>query len=193
MNIPSPFERFIKHYTVIESCKTTMAGGTAAVPDVPGYTELADQFAGCSFYHGLYRLFTAEDVEKWTPLVLGIFGQFKGKINCFASNWMGYIYAWDYTEQCVWMLDPGFGEAMKMPCDFYQLHNEEFVDYADDSLEKSHFDQCQQSNPGELDNNACYGYIVSPFLGGEDELANREITDMEVYWSICADIYTQVQ
>lgn len=170
-----------------------MASGSNIKPEIPGYAELAEQFADCSFHHGLYRLFSASDVKKWAPLVLGIFGQFKGKIDCFASNWMGYIYAWDYTEQCVWMLDPGFGEAMKMPVDFYQLHNEEFVDYADEALEKNNFDQCLQSNSSELDNNACYGYIVSPFLGGEDELTNREVIDMEVYWSICEDIYSQVQ
>ncbi|MCJ8273295.1 MAG: DUF1851 domain-containing protein [Psychrosphaera sp.] len=193
MNSPSQFERFINHYPIEQSGKSAMVDNTAAVPDIPGYAELAEQYADCSFHHGLYRLFSVGDVEKWTPLVLGIFSQLKDKINCFASNWMGYIYAWDNTEQCVWMLDPGFGEAMKIPCDFYQLHNQEFVDYADDALEKTLFEQCLQSNPGELDNNACYGYIVSPFLDGEDELVNREITDMEVYWSICEDIYAQVQ
>ena len=38
----------------------------------------------------------------------------------------------------------------------------------------------------------CVGYKVPLFLGGKDAISNYEETDMEVYWSISAQIISQI-
>jgi len=38
----------------------------------------------------------------------------------------------------------------------------------------------------------CIGYIKPLLLGGKDEPANQEVTDMEVYWSLCTQLKQRI-
>ncbi len=189
----SKFEAFLKKYksNKVNEVIDGVTGGRLL--KVKGYKEFAEIYSGASFQEGVYRFFEEKDIARWNKVVEGIFSQYKGQIECFASDWMGRIFAWDFETESVLLLDPGFGEALKIPCDFYELHNIEFVEYFDESLSFSLFLECMELNKKELNLNQCYGYKISPFLGGEDKVSNMEISDMEVYWSICEDIYNRVQ
>ena len=160
---------------------------------VNGAAELFRDFSGCTFGGGIYRLFFLDEFDKWDRLVLDIFSQYQGRISCFGSDWMGRIYAWDYGRNKAVILDPGFGEALKIPRDFYELHNHEFVDYPDESLSKNLYDEYLDKFKTKVQRDQCAGYKISPFLGGKDNLENLELSDLEVYWSICSDIYNQVE
>lgn len=150
-------------------------------------------YAGCTFGEGIYRVLRGDEIEAWNAMVLGIFSQFKGVIECFATDWMGRIFAWDFDRNKVILLDPGFGEALKIPCNFIELHNQEFVDYPNESLSKNLYDEYLQRFKSIVSRDQCVGYKISPFLGGKDNLDNMEVTDLEVYWSICSDIYNDVK
>lgn len=39
----------------------------------------------------------------------------------------------------------------------------------------------------------CVGYRTPLFLGGVDEVSNLEVSDFEVYWSICGQLLSQVR
>ena len=43
-----------------------------------------------------------------------------------------------------------------------------------------------------LRHDQCVGYKVPLILGGRDEVDNLEVTDMEVYWSLSAQMSSQV-
>jgi hypothetical protein len=83
-------------------------------------------------------------MEKWNGLVLDILSQFEERIECFATDWMRRVFAWDFERQEVVLLDPGFGEALKIPCNFIELHNHGFVDFADESLSTGLYEQYLQ-------------------------------------------------
>ena len=160
---------------------------------VIGAKELLEKYEGQSFGNGIYRLFQSTEIENWNEIVLGIFSQFKGCIDCFAIDWLGRVFAWDYSKNKVLSLDPGFGEAMIIPCSFVELHNVEFVEYSDESLSSNFYEECIVKYDERAGKEKCFGYKVSPFLGGEDSVENLELVDPEVYWSISTDIYNSVK
>ena len=43
-------------------------------------------------------------------------------------------------------------------------------------------------NPSDLAFDQCAGYKVPLFLGGEDSIHNLELSDIEVYWSLMAQL-----
>ena len=49
----------------------------------------------------------------------------------------------------------------------------------------------EKYNSDEIGLEDCVGYKIPLFLGGNDEISNLEITDMEIYWGICGQLITK--
>ena len=186
------FKRFINSFPVDEG-EVSPFDGAGRLLQIEGLKPFFQNYAGCTFGGGIYRVLRGGEVEAWNEMVLGIFSQFKGTIECFATDWMGRVFAWDFNRNKIILLDPGFGEALKIPCNFIELHNQEFVDYPDDSLSQNLYAEYLERFKSTVSQDQCVGYKISPFLGGEDNLDNMEITDIKVYWSISSDIYNEVK
>ena len=188
------FSKFLSTYAVDNTVSTDSG---AEVPEsikvIEGARDFLVNYQGASFGGGVYKVLPLRDVKKWNHIVLGIFSQFDGQIECFGIDWLGRVFAWDFENNKVLSLDPGFGEAITIPCSFVELHNIEFVEYSDESLSSGLYHEYVSKN-GKLElGNKCIGYRVSPFLGGEDTVDNLEAIDSEVYWSISTEIFNKVQ
>lgn len=188
------FNNFLNTYSVDNSVKVR-AGleAPAKFKMIEGATDFLATFQGASFGGGVYKVLQFDDIKKWNEIVLGIFSQFAGQIECFGIDWLGRVFAWDFKNHKVLSLDPGFGEAITISCSFAELHNIEFVEYSDESLSTALFHEYVRKNGNLESNNKCLGYKVSPFLGGEDTVDNLEAIDSEVYWSISTEIFNKVQ
>ena len=163
--------------------------------EVDGYLELAESVAGCSFDNGLYRFHDATT----GPVALGwiavMFPEMAARVRPFGYDWLGRQFVVDSGrradgQQLVAMLDPGTGQVFEIPAPFVAFHDEELVDYRNDALASDFFGQWAQANGAllPLGRDDCVGRRVPLFLGGSDAVDNLEVTDLDVYWTLHAQL-----
>ena len=160
-----------------------------------GYEVFAEEFAGSSFSGGLYRVHDSASGPRAASSIVEMFPDFKGRVSPFAYDWLGRQFCLDFgrldmNEPLSMLFEPGTGQALEIPATFVDFHNEEIVDYSDAALALPFFEKWSSANPEELPLNVdeCVAYKVPLFLGGRDEIENLEIMDMDIYWSINAQI-----
>ena len=195
------FERFHGEY----------ASGSAPVPAgamwrdehlawVDGYAAFASEFAGVSFRGGLYRVHDARTGPQALTLVAEGFPAFAARVRPFGYDWLGRQFAIDFGrivggQPQVLLLEPGTGEALEIPASFASFHDEELTESADAALAEEFFEAwsagARDSLP--LGRDQCVGYRVPLFLGGQDAVENLELSDLAVYWSVCAQLRQGVQ
>jgi hypothetical protein len=198
------FERFLERYSPV-----------AVAPDwqrpeirwqwphgtVRGFTDLMDEFSGRSFNNGLYRLHGQESGAVADRLVAEAFPENAMNAYCFGYDWLGCQYALDSDrrdegEPLILLLDPATGEAFEIDCTFVAFHDVELVDSPNDSLNPGLFERWARENRRSLplSRDVCVGYSVPLFLGGNNMLLeNCEITDIEVYWRLNAQLRRAVR
>ncbi|WP_300379878.1 T6SS immunity protein Tdi1 domain-containing protein [Clostridium sp.] len=190
------FKDFYKHFNVpkIEENRYCMKAKIYSVENLAlGFNELLNNYQGNSFGGGIYRLHNYDDIKKWNEIVSDAFPEFKERIQCFGYDWLGRQFSIDKTrildgQPQILMFEPGTGEALEIPCNFIQFHNDEIPNYHEACLASEFFHDWMKSSKNKLDKKSCVGYKVLLFLGGDDIVENLEVSDMEVYWSICSQM-----
>lgn len=90
----------------------------------------------------------------------------------------------------VLLLEPGAGEALEIPVSLAKFHNEELSEHADAGLASSFYQSwsraIRESLP--LGREQCVGYGVPLFLGGNDDIENLEVMDVDVYWTLSGQL-----
>ncbi|WP_193213716.1 T6SS immunity protein Tdi1 domain-containing protein [Luteolibacter marinus] len=136
-------------------------------------------------------------METWTNHVVATFPEYRGSIACFGYDWLGRVFALDQrNDEEQWqilMIEPGAGEAMKIPASFAEFHNVELVEYAADALAEPFFEEWVASGGAAPRRLECVAYKVPLFLGGEDVIGNLEMSDMEVYWHLCGELRRSIR
>lgn len=163
--------------------------------DARGYVELAAAFAGRSFEGGLYRLHDGTSGPSALGFVEKAFPEFAGTVVPFGQDWLGRQFALDLERRVkgqplVVLFEPGAGEALDIPADFSDFHKDILVKRRNDALASDFFAAWAEQNPlaVPLSDHVCVGYRVPLFLGGDDELENLEVTDVEVYWELMGQL-----
>ncbi|MCC7000381.1 MAG: DUF1851 domain-containing protein [Deltaproteobacteria bacterium] len=170
----------------------------SALPDLGGLREFARSYGGASFGGGVYRTHSALEMEKWTALVGEAFPEQRDHIVCFAFDWMGRQYAIDSSRRVggtpgVLLFDPATVKSFEVPATLETLHEEELADHGVEDLAVPFFQEWIASGGSAPRHDQCVGYKKPLFLGGDDDVTNLEITDMEVYWAISTQIWEQVK
>lgn len=167
--------------------------------DAAGYATLARDFAGASFGGGLYRVHDNETGPQALAFIADAFPEFAQRVCPFGYDWLGRQFAVDSTrvqngQPQVLLLEPGTGEALEIPVDFAAFHDEELVEQSDAALASNFFEDWSEANRRSLPllRSQCVGYKVPLFLGGNDTLDNLEVSDIDVYWTICGQLRGQV-
>lgn len=155
--------------------------------------EVIVRFGGRSFNRGMYRVGSERNISSWNDWVLSAFPSFSDRIDCFGVDWLGRIFAVDYQRKengypGVLMFEPGTAEALEIPCNVETFHNNELVQYREEALAESFYFRWISAGgrPPKLDQ--CIGYKKPLFLGGADAVENLELSDLDVYWTIAAQI-----
>jgi hypothetical protein len=157
-----------------------------------------DKFGEGQLLDGAYRPHRTEDVDRFTRLAVEAFPDFGGRIQCFGADWLGRQFALDQGkivdgEPQVLMLEPGTGQALKIPVGYEEFHSRELVEQADAAVAYSFF-RDWRAQGGELPAyDECVGYKVPLYLGGAEDTSNLELSDFEVYWSISGQLLAQVR
>jgi len=123
------------------------------------------------------------------------FFEFARRANCFGCDWLGRQFALDSRrlngrEPLVLMAEPGTGEVLEIPATFSSFHDKELVEFGEEALARSFFEQWAVDNAQSLPLAAsqCVGYRVPLFLGGLDTVDNLELIDLDVYWTLCGQL-----
>lgn len=155
--------------------------------------ELFDQLGGRSFNHGIYRIIAPGTVVHWNDLVMGAFPSFSNRITCFAMDWLGRAFALDSARledgrPSVVMFEPGTAEALEIPCNIETFHESELIQYREEALAESFYRQWLGCGGIPPTMTQCIGYRKPLFLGGKDTVDNLEASDLDVYWTISAQL-----
>lgn len=158
------------------------------------------KYAGRSFGRGIYRFHTAVTAPVMLGKINEYFPEFGGRLRPSSYDWIGRQFCIDRTrtrgtEPLVLLVEPGSGEALRVPTMFAEFHESELVNYADDALAADFYANWRESARGAdlIDPDRCVGYRVPLFLGGADEVSNLELTDIEVYWELCGQLLLSVR
>lgn len=185
-------ERFLGRYRVHE-------GRPGNVPLLGSpLNKIVSAVGGCSFDAGVYRVFAAGEVASRTALAAGAFPDFAGRIQCFGMDWLGRQFATDSargskTDPELLLLEPGTGEALEIPVVLSRFHDDELVDYADSALAVDFYRDWLAGGGRAPAMDECVGYRTPLFLGGVDETTNLELCDVDLYWTLCAQILAQAR
>ncbi|WP_298937816.1 T6SS immunity protein Tdi1 domain-containing protein [uncultured Ruegeria sp.] len=147
---------------------------------------------------GAYRLYRPEDVARFTRCISDVFPKLDGRFESFGADWMGRQFALDHSrteigQPEVALLDPATVEIFEIPCGYSDFHNVEMVQFPNETIEYERYKEWLSSGGKQPSYGECVCHKVSLFLGGKDDFANLEITDLEVYWGITGQIVAQVR
>ncbi|HVJ42352.1 MAG TPA: T6SS immunity protein Tdi1 domain-containing protein [Dongiaceae bacterium] len=162
------------------------------------YYRLIDEFGGCSFENGFYRVMNGTLVQKWNGYVGDAFPAERGRFLCFGFDWLGLIYALDVTRKAgdeykMEVFDIGGGDIIKPPVTIERFHNKVLPDRNGEIASRSLFDAwLAQGNPAPR-YSECIGYKRPLFLGGGSSINDMELIDMEVYWSLVGQMLVQIR
>lgn len=153
-----------------------------------------EDHGGASFDKGIFKIHSKSSAFYWTDIVTEFFPKYKNRVCCFAFDWMGRQFAIDLQDvNKNYLFDPATGEDFELEQSLDGFFNEELVDYRDDTLASDDFAAAMHNfNLEILKPNQCIGYKKLLFLGGEDNLNNTEIIDMDVYWDLNYKIYSKI-
>jgi len=190
------FKPFLAHYGPGE-----FVGSGSGATD-PGV--LADSCASWSdlqgriFRGGIYRVHHHADVPRYTAFAREAFPAFAQRITCFAASWLGNQFALDSGrlkngKPQVLLLEPGTGQALEIPADIAEFHNDVLVTMAEAALAAGFFASWLGHGGQAPDEHQCVGYDTPLYLGGKDTVDNLSLNDFEVYWAIGAQLLANVR
>lgn len=163
------------------------------IPNVIGLPELLKLMGGASFSGGLYRIICHADLELWKSRVTLAFPQFKNRILCFGYDWLGSVFAIDFerfegTQPGVVMFEPGTGKVLEIPFNILTFHNSGLKEFGEAILAISFFQEWLGGGGERPLLTQCVGYKRPLFFGGKDDIENLELSDIDVYWHIVAQL-----
>ena len=188
------FERFLSAYALTDAGSPEERPGDYQT----GWQELMGAHAGSTFEGGLYRIHTPTSRARAMNEVSAGYPGVAQRMVLFGYDWLGSQFGIDTTaaeSESVRMIEPGTGEILQIPMSFVDFHNSELVDQRDAVVAFTFFNEWIATNPDALPlgSDRCVGYRVPLFLGGRDELANLEETDLWAYLSISAQLIAQTR
>ena len=163
--------------------------------EYPDLLAFFANYGGTSYDRGLFRIHSKSSSYYWTKLIIEFFPKYADRICCFGYDWMGRNFAVDLLDpKKNYLFDPATGEDFELPQSLTGFFNEELVHYKDETLVPDDFNYILNKFKIDLlPTDKCIGYDKLLFLGGEDDLDNMEIIDMDVYWDINYKVYSKIQ
>ena len=86
------------------------------------------------------------------------------------------------------MFEPGTGEALEIPCNIETFHESELIQYREEALAESFYQHWLDDGGMQPAITQCVGYKKPLFLGGRDTVDNLEVADLDVYWTVSAQL-----
>ncbi|MBZ9871904.1 DUF1851 domain-containing protein [Mesorhizobium sp. BR1-1-9] len=192
------FEAFRQSFP-IESRVAADPAKSGVDSKIRGLNELLSSFGGASFKQGLYRIIHAQDLPAWNARINLGFPETNGRITCFGYDWQGSTFAVDnqrleHGQPGVVLFELGTGQALEIPANIETFHDALIVDNPDAALAVNiYVEDWLAAGGAQPAYDQCIGYKQPLFLGGEDDISNQELSDLEVYWHIMGQVIAKVK
>jgi hypothetical protein len=130
--------------------------------------------------------------KDWAELISGWRYLLPNTFDLWLVNRFGDLFA-VFEDGSVHLLDVGRGTVERLADS-----REHFIDRMDQDgngegwLLTGLVDECVRAGM-KLKENQCYGFKIPPILGGDYEIANIEVTDLAVHYSLQAQICRQAR
>ena len=163
-----------------------------------GYAELARQVAGLVLGRGLLYFVTQDDGPIAQSAIQRGFPEFSDRAVPFARDWLGRHFAVDRgrragSASALLLLEPGSGEVFEIDGSLEQFFNVDLVEAPDTYLESELFELWRASGGEAPGVGECVGFKVPLFLGGAGSVDNLELSDVEIYWELCAQLRAAIR
>lgn len=99
---------------------------------------------------------------------------------------MDRAFALEKALKEVNLFEPGTAEVLDMAKSFADFHDHLLVDREASSLLADAFRDWTAQGGAITDSSHCIGYHKPLFQGGDDDLDNLKLIDMDVYWTVSA-------
>lgn len=177
------FERFLQAHPLTDGLPVT----DLPAPTPRGVRAVA---GGRSFAGGLYRIHTEASGTALLQEIDQAFPEAPPHTAPYGYDWLGrqFCAQREDANAAGLMFDPGAGEVLEIPVPFAAIHDEELVDYGNEALASDFFAAYLASGGQAPSMTQCVGYRTPLFLGGQDELPNLELIDLEVYWHLTGQL-----
>ena len=140
---------------------------------------------GKSYREGLYRFFEEGKIQYWNGIVASCFPTYEGLIIVMSYDWMGRIFAIENSSQKVILFEIGSGDVYDTDADVLDFHDNLIAEHPEECLISELFAEWRKLNNNiSLKSTDCVSYKVPLIMGGNDELENLDLCDMDVYWEI---------
>lgn len=155
------------------------------------YKDFFDNLGGMQFDDGLFNTIRLEDAGKWEEYLVDAFPKLDGKVLPFGYTWDGVFFSIDLRDGKIFVCDVGENSCFWIGISLADFLNECLTDPSMDSLNSAEYRQWKATN-GPVPYGFCAGWRIPLFLSGKDEIENRELSDLEVYWGVFGQIRQQV-
>ena len=191
-------EVYVPDKSLSVSCPSDWCPAADFEAGAKGLTNFVRHYGGVSFNGAVYRVHCGREISHWTGVVEEGFPEFRGRILCFSYDWLGRHFALDRARQgagecLILMFEPGTGQALEIAGSFRTFHDTELVTYQNEALAAQFYKTWLVSGGRPPDITECIGYKKPLFLGGKDVVDNLELSDMEVYWSLCSQMLSRTR
>lgn len=187
------FARFVSRFPLPEGAADELWAAESLLA-APGYVDLARQVAGLPLCDGLLRLVGAREGRLATEFIREGFPEFAARAVPFAVDWIGRVAAVDKARPPgLLLIEPGSADAFEIDESFADFFNVDVVDDPDTFLAADLFRDWQASSGVVPGAGECVGFKVPLFLGGAGAAVNLELTDLEVYWGLAAQLRTRTR
>ena len=187
------FERFLSRYPVVSRA----AGTLWDIPElrtVPGYDELWTLAGESPLCDGMLRLVGAGTGPSAQSFIRAGFPEFSTRAVPFAVDWIGRIVGVEPSESRKrdraslahhgrFVRQPAFG-------DYFDI---DLVNDPTTFLESDLFRAWLGAGGPIPSIGQCVGFKVPLFLGGLGEVSNLEVTDIDFYWYVSAELRAQTR
>lgn len=153
--------------------------------------DFVSTFSKQQLDEGLFNIFDINDIDLWTMQMHDIYPNIKKSYRIFGFDWLGRcfgIISKKLGKDEILIFDPRDLEVYSIQCNFLDFINEEIPQNPEKYLLLNSFEQWKKLTNKQIPEMHCVGYNVPLFLGGQGTLENLEVTDMDVYWSITAQL-----
>jgi hypothetical protein len=189
---------FLERYTM-----TADLGNEAGPPSVQknvdeDFVFCMSRLGGKTFNDGIYRFYRWDQIQRATEVVKSVFVATEGPINIFAADWLGRQFGVNSgvrvhdkpTVDCFDLAGPDSFHTDQSIIDF---HNKALAEKAHAALAEKFYERWKMGYKQPLTADVCAGYRVPLFLGGEDDVHNLEVVDMDVYLELCSQLWNRVK
>lgn len=193
----SEFEKTYREDAFITSEVVNESRIAEGIPEE--FYDFYEAYGGRSFGGGIYRVFAKTEVASWINNIAEMYPQLDNVVIPYGYDWLGRVFAICLNSKSNWngkvlLIFPFEEEVVKIPADLKSFHNQVLIHNSEPALEVGLFSEFLKKNKlSALERSDCAALKKPVFLGGDFSIDNMHVENMDVYWTLNAQILNQVR